>query len=41
MQVVNFSIEEKTSKKGKVYYVLVCHTKDGEKFIFDFVRKYE
>ena len=39
MDIVAFSVEERTSKKGTKYYVLLGLTKDGSKYFINFVRK--
>lgn len=39
MDVVAFIVEEKESKKGNKYYVLLAQTKDGSKYFINFVRK--
>lgn len=37
MDVIGFSVEEKTSKKGNKYYVLYAILKDGSKYFVRFV----
>lgn len=37
--IVAFAIEERTSKNGKKYTVLLGITKDGSKYFINFVRK--
>ena len=39
MDVVAFSIEERESKNGKKYRVLVALTKDGSRYFLSFVNK--
>lgn len=39
MEIVAFVIEERQSKKGHKYYVLLGVSKNGDKYFLNFVRK--
>lgn len=39
MEIIGFAIEERESKTGKKYRVLVGLTKNGEKYFLSFVNK--